>query len=334
MILNNPITLPASKLYSTMTTLIGDIRFAETLVPSDLVNELVAGSRIGQVDFGKGIVYTFKLDTQPVKDLTESSSALTITKPNVAQETIVIDNYKFIPISTSEVLARDSALSGQVVNTFLNFVMSLMTDTQQFYMYDEVNKLIQEWEPSKASQTIEITQIDTTGMVGAELQATLQWNASEIARVMRKTINNMKIKNDKFTDLDTYEAQDGQEYKVVSALTGKDFRTIVNDKYWTNFLADAMSSLYHSEKIGEMIPTDNFNLLPEDAMNEDNTTTIAWLGDKKKFAFADYYRITRAFADPSTLYTNYFYHFAYGMGIFKYAPCVKFVAKVVQPAQA
>ena len=292
----------------------------------------MSGSRIGNVDFGKGIVYTFKLDTQPVKDLSETSSALTITKPNVAQETIIIDNYKFVPVSISDVLARDTALSGQVVNSFLNFVMSLMTDTQQFYMFDEVNNLIQSWQPVKATQTVEITQIDTTGMTGTTLQSTLEWNASEIAKVIRKTLNNMKIKNSKYTDYDTYEDANGEVHKVVSALTGDNLRTIVNDKYWTNFLADAMASLYHSEKIGEMIPTQNFNLIPEDAMTEDNALTIGWLGDRNKFAFADFYKITRAFPDASTLWTNYFYHFAYGKGVFKYAPCVKFKAKIVQPS--
>lgn len=327
----NPITLPASKMISTMTSLIGDVRFNDTLKPSDIVNELVDSSRVGKVDFGKGIVYTFKVDTQPVKDLSETSTVTKITKPQLAQETIEIDNYKFVPISVSEILTRDAVLSGNAIDSFFSFVMSLLEDTAQFHLFDEVNELYQSWTPGQTSQTIQVDQIDTTGLSGLELNEALKWNATEIGRVMRKTMNNMKIKNAKYTDKDTYvDSNDGQTKSVVSALTGKDMKIVFNDKFYTNFLADAMASLYHSNEVGEMIPDGQKIILPEDAMSEDNTNTIAWLSHKDKFAMADFYAVTLAFRDASTTYTNTFYHFAYGVGVFKYAPGVKFVANVVQ----
>jgi hypothetical protein len=326
----NPITLPASKMLATMTTLIGDVRFNDTLAPSDLVNELVDSSRIGKVDYGKGIVYTFKLAPQPVNDLSEESSAFTITKPNVAQETITIDNYKVIPISMSEILSRDSALSGTTINEFFSFVMSLLEDTAKFYMYDVVNGLYQGWEPTQATQTILVDQIDTTGLTGADLNQALIWNSNEMAKVMRKTVNNMKIPNSKYTDVATYvDANTGDTESVVSALRTDDLKLVMNDKYWTDFMASSLASLYHSEKIGDMIPGDKFVLLPEDAMAEGNEDVIGWLSDKKKFAFADFYRVTLSILDPSTTYQNTFLHFSYGAGVFTYAPGVKFVANVI-----
>lgn len=328
----NPITLPASKMLATMTTLIGDIRFNETLGVSDIVNELVDSSRIGSVEYGKGIVNTFKLAPQPVNNLSETSSAFTITKPNVAQETIEIDNYKVVPISVSQILSRDAVLSGDSIQTFFSFVMSLLEETSQFHLFDVVNSLYQSWTPGQATQTIAINQIDTRSMTGEARNAALTWNATEIAKVMRKTLNNMKIPNSKYTDVATFtDANTGETENVVTALRTDDLKIVFNDTYYTNFLADAMASLYHSEKVGEMIPGDRFVLLPTDAMTLANDNTIAWLSAKNKFALADFYRVTLSILDPSTTYENSFFHFAYGAGVFKYAPGVKFVANYITP---
>lgn len=335
MIVLNPITLPASKMLATMTSLIGDVRFSDNIGVSDIVNDMVDSARIGKVDYGKGIVYTFKTGLQPTKDLTEVSSAFTITKPNVAQETIEIDEYKFVPLSVSEILTRDAFLNGNAIDTFFSFVMSLMEDTATFNMFDVVNDLYQSWVPGQPTQTIQVDQIDTTGLTGTELNSAIQWNANEMAKVMRKTVNNMKIKNSKFTDVAKYEdINTGEESSVISALRNDNLKLVINDKYWTNFLADTMASLYHSEKLGEMIPGDKFVLLPTDAMSEANANTIGWLSDKNKFAFADFYRVTMSILDPSTTYQNYFYHYSYGAGVFKYAPGVKFVANIITPDQA
>lgn len=331
-IVYNPITLPASKMLASLTTLLGEVRFNDTLGTSDIVNDLVDSCRVGKVEYGKGIVYNFKVDIQPVKDLSETSSVLTITKAQTVQETIEIDNYKFVPLSISEILSKDAFLNGNGVDTYFSFVMSLMTDTAQFYLFDLVNDLYQNWTPGQNSQTISIDQIDVSTLSGAERNEALKWNATEMAKVMRKTINNMKIKNNKFTDIAKYTVGD-QQKDVISALKNDDLKLVMNDEFWTNFLADAMASLYHSEKLGEMIPGDKFVLLPSDSMADKNSKTIGWLSDKMKFALADFYTIMLSFTDVSTLYTNYFYHFSYGLGVFKYAPGVKFVANVIEPAQ-
>lgn len=330
-----PYSLPVSKMISTMTTLLNEVRFTDSLAPSDIVNDLVDSCRIGSVDYGKGIVNTFKVDLQPIKDLSETSSAFTITKPQVAQEIIPIDEYKFVPLSVSELLSRDAVVSGNMLDTFFSFVMSLLDDTTQFYLFDKVNELYQSWTPGQASQTIEVRQIDTTGLTGADLNASLVWNSNELAKVMRKTMNNMKVKNSKYTDIATYtNTNTGEQANVITALKPDAFKFVVNDKYWTEFLATSMASLYHSEKIGEMIPANNLVLLPEDAMTQENATTIGWLSDKQKFALADFYKVVMSIVDPSTTYTNYFEHFANGCGVFKYCAGVKFVAKTITASEA
>ena len=324
----NPITLPASKVLSTMTTLIAEMRFKETLSPSDIVNDLVDSCRIGKVEYGKGIVHTFKVGLQPIKTLSETSSAFTITKPNVAQETIEIDTYKFVPLSTNDYLSRDAVINGNMISSFFEFVGSLMEDTAKFDLFDVANGLYQNWNPGQASQTIVIDLINPAGTTGADRQAIEQMNATKIAKVMRRTLNNMKVKNSKFTDVATYTDENtGETEDVVSCLDRDDLKIVFNDVFYTDFLGDAMASLYHSEKVGEMIPGENMVLIPEDAMSNDNKySVIAWLSSKDKFAIADFYAVTLSILDPSTMYENRFYHYSYGAGVFKYAPGVKFVA--------
>lgn len=331
-ILKNPITLPASKMLAAMTTLIGEIRYSDTLMATDVVDGLVDSCRIGNVDAGKGIVYNFKVDVQPVKDLSETSSVTTITKPNLAQETIVIDNYKFVPLSISDILAKDALVPGYSIDSFHEFVLSLLEDTAKFYLFDICNNLYQDWTPGKTSQSIEVPQVDVSALTGADLVAANQLNGAAVAKAIRKTLNNMKIKNTLFTDVTKYTAQDGSQKDVVSAIAGRDLKLVFNDKYYTDFLADTMASLFHAATVGEMIDAGQLLILPENAMATKNATTIAWLSDKMKFAMADFYKITRSFNDASTLYENYFYHFAFGAGVFQTAPGVRFVAKV-QAAQ-
>lgn len=325
--ISNPITLPVSKYLSAMTTLIADIRFHDTLSPSNIVRDLVDSTSVGNVDYGKGIVYTFKLDTLAVSDLTEVSSAFTINKPAIGQETILIDQYKKTSISTSEYLSRDAVVNGTQATNFFAFVMSLINDTHRFYMFDIMNNIVQNWTPGQATQTIEIPIKPIAGLTGADLNATKQYNATVIAETMRKTVNNMMIKNSQFTDVATYtDPNDGSTKNVVSALAYDDLKIIWNDNYYTDFLANAMASLYHNEEVGRMIPGTQILVLPTDAMTQNNATTIAWVTDKMKFAHADFYRFAMSILDPSTTYLNSFYHWSYGAGVFKYAPGVKFVA--------
>lgn len=326
----NPITLPASKMIATMTSLITDVRFSDTIAPSDIVNELVNSCRIGKVDYGKGIVNTTKLDLQPVNDLSETSSAFSINKPQVAQETIEIDTYKVVPISFSSILTADAVTSGDLLSSFYAFVMSLLDDTTTFHLYDVCNTLYQDWVPGQASQTIEIDQIDTTDLTGEDLNSAIKWNANNIAKVMRKTMNNMKVLNSKYTDVATYvNSKTQQATPVKTALRGSDLKTVFNDKYMTNIMADSLATLYHENKVGDMIPGENIIVLPEDAMASKNANVIAWVSDRKKFALADFYNVVLSLLDPSTTYNNTFEHFAYGAGVFKYLPGVKFVAKIV-----
>lgn len=313
-------TLPASKLLASITTFVNQLRFKDTLHSTNMVRDFVDNCKVGKVDSGKGIVFTFKKSLQPVNNLSTTSSVLTITPPNEAQEIIEIDNYKVIPLSVSRQLMYDAVPNGELVDTFLNYLYSLMEDTQKFYEFDQLVAELFAWTPTQATQTINIDQLDLTGLTGADLQGAVQWNASEIARVVRKTINNLAYKSTDYTDVAT----------TMTAVNKDQLRLIMNDTYETNFLADAMASLYHSDKVGEMLSGFTKDVLSESIFTANSQgTTIGFLFDKDKLAMADYYKLQMSFTDASTLFTNSFLHFAYGKGIFKNAIGIKFVANII-----
>ena len=331
-----PYTLPVSKFIKTMTALISEYRFNDSLSTNEIINGLVDSCYQGRVDFGKGIINTFKVDVQPVEDLTETSTVLKITKPQIVEEIITIDNYKKIPLSVSEVLTRDAFVGGYLINTFMSYVYDLLGTTKQLYMFDVVNGLYQNWIPTQPSQTITIDLIDTTGMTGSELKSTLEYNSTLIAKQLRLLANNMLIPNNAYTDYATYRNTNDNIDKPVkiNIKSRNDLKIVINDKFYTDFLGDAMASLYHAEKVGEMIPG-NIVLLPTSSMlNKNKDNVIGWVSSKNKFAYADFYELTLSFNDASTLYQNNFLHFAYGTGIFGYAPGVKIVANYVKPANA
>lgn len=313
-------TLPASQFLASITTFVNQLRFKDTLKATNMVRDFVENCKVGKVDSGKGIVFTFKKSLQPVNNLSTTSSVLTITPPQVAQEIIEIDNYKVIPLSVSRQLMYDAVPEGALVDTFLNYLYSLMDDTQKFYEFDQLVTELFAWTPTQATQLINIDQLDLTGLSGADLQGAVQWNASEIARVVRKTINNLAYKSTAYTDVAT----------TLTAVDKSQLRLIMNDTYETEFLANAMASLYHSDKVGEMLGGIQKDVLNEAIFKANSQgTTIGFLMDKEKLAMADYYKLQMSFTDASTLFTNSFLHFAYGKGIFKNAIGIKFVANII-----
>lgn len=313
-------TLPASQFLASITTFVNQLRFKDTLKATSMVRDFVDRCKVGKVDSGKGIVFTFKKALQPVNNLSTTSSVLTVTPPQTAQEIIAIDTYKVIPLSVSRTLMYDAVPRGELVDEFLNYLYSLMEDTQKFHEFDVLVAELFGWTPTQATQTISIDQYDLTGKTGADLKSAQEWNATQIAKVVRKTINNLANKSIKYTDVST----------TLTAVDKNQLRLIMNDTYETDFLADAMASLYHSDKVGEM-----FGDLEKDVLNEDLFTTanqgstIGFLLDKQKLAMADYYKLQMSFTDASTLWTNSFLHFAYGKGIFQNAIGIKFVANLI-----
>lgn len=313
-------TLPASKVLSSITSFVNQLRFKDTLYPTRIVNDFVDNCKVGKVDTGKGIVFTFKKALQPVNNLSATSSVLTITAPSVAQEIIDIDTYKVIPLSISRTLMADAVPNGTLIDTFLNYLYSLMEDTKVFHEFVVMTSELFSWTPVQAGQTISIDQYDLTGLTGADLDAAIRRNATEIAKVVRKTMNELAILSNNYTDVAT----------TYTSVNKDDLRLIMNDQYYTDYLADSIAALFHSDKIEDMMSGPILDELPYSIFAANSQgTTIGFLFDKQKLAMADYYKLQMSFTDASTLFTNSFLHFAYGKGVFANAIGIKFVANII-----
>ena len=83
-------TLPASQFLASITTFVNQLRFKDTLKATSMVRDFVDRCKVGKVDSGKGIVFTFKKSLQPVNNLSTTSSVLTITPPTGLEDKRII----------------------------------------------------------------------------------------------------------------------------------------------------------------------------------------------------------------------------------------------------
>lgn len=318
--------LPASKWLSNMTTLINNIRTHKNLTTTSKMNEIIDSVRDGNVDFGKGILNRFILAPQKVKDLAKTSSLLEVEEPAIGEEIITIDKYKTAKVSLNEIVSKDSFLEGQGFNTFLSEVSSILETTKNIYLYNEAKDLYLNWVPGQVTQTITIDLISEEGHTGSDLKAIKELNASTIAKKIRLIMNNMKTPSSIYTDSKQYtDPNDGEMKDVVTSIE-QEPSFMINDVFYSNYLADAKASLYHGEEVGNMLPG-KVKVMPEASMGEQSQTTIGWLYQDKKFALADFYNLEFSFFDGSNLYNHLMLHFSYGCGVFKYMPGVKLVAQ-------
>lgn len=321
------VSLPASKWLTAITTLINDIRFRRNLTTTETMNKVIESAKVGNVDFGKGIIYDVVLGRQPVSDLSETSSLLTIKKPALGQEVISIDNFKVIQLSLNEVLQRQSATGGDMVNSFLGYVRSVMDYTLNAHYYELVVGLINGWTPVQTKQTKSIEIADTSALAGDEARKAIKANTEKIFGEIRILSNNLQTPQNGYTDVATYtDPNDGTTKNIETCIDREDLVLYINDKYYTDYLKTA-SSLYHDEKLGGMLPN-KVVPIPEASITSANSSCVGWLCYEKKFAVADFYRLTQSFFDGSTLYENLFLHFAYGAGTFEYAPGIKIMTTV------
>ena len=319
-------TLPASAYLTSMTALINDLRIRENLKTTSTMNRLMESCYVGKVDFGKGIIYEALLGPQDVENLSTTSTALRIRKPAVAEEVIVIEDYKVIELSTSEVLGHDAVPSGDVLNRFLEGVKKVLTYTKNRYLFNICKGLFNGWSPVGANQTLTITLTDETGLTGDTLRKTKEANALLISEAIRKEIMKLTVPQNGYTDVATYtDPNDGTTKNVETCLDIEDISLFMSDDYWTPYLTTT-ASLYHDDKTNDMYPNKKI-VLPSGVLT--GATTIGYIAFDKKFAYADFYNLTMSFNDPSTLYNNIFLHFAYGAGVFQFAPGIKIVANYV-----
>lgn len=336
----NQITLPLGQMtpnltptsfINSLTALIGYVRAAKQFGVSGIVQGLIDGSRFGKVDFGIGKIRMTELDTLNESDLSRTSDLLTVELAPIGQENLQVDTYRRIKVSVSEPLAKQSGLSGYEVDSLLSLILGLLTTTATHNQYDRVVNLINSWVPA-TSQIVTIDLIDTTTLTGADLNQAQIYNARQIFKTIQLTVNKMLTRVAGLVDtaFQQYTAQDGTTVKPVrTALETDNLRMIMNDKFYVDMRADGLANTFNKSILEELQRGNRLDEIPSSRLTDQSIIGI--LGHHDKFSILDFYHIQHSFFDPSTLYTHYYLHYAFGMGIFGLAPAVVFKANYVTP---
>ena len=327
--LNGGYSLPASKWFSNVTSIVKYVRNVNNLKTTSKARKILESFYYDNVDYGKGIISTYLLGPVPVNDLQKESTLLTPVEAAIAQEIITIDKFKTAKVSNRDILTNDAYTNGESVSQMLAFIQSIPNYSLDRHMLlDVMIPELMNWVPGQESQKLEIDFISENGVNGADLQAIKTLNVNAFAKEIKKLINNMQIPNSKYTDIATYtDPNDGVTQRNVETSVEKEELVLyINDKYYTDLEADSLAKLYNKDEVSGMIP-ENIIVLPESLFSGGNENTIGWLVQKNKFSYADFYNIQFAFLDGSNLYNHLIVHKAYGSGTFKYRTGVKITEK-------
>jgi len=341
-IIRNPITLPFSNIVSSqaeigsITTLLAYHRARTGAPTSSRVSALVDGSLFQNVEFGSGVTNSVTLDLANERDWSRASTLTDVNDAAVGQETLFIDTFKVIELSVNEIMTRRTGVSANQIESLLSAIMQVLENTHAHNQFDRVVELYKNWI-ARPEQTVEILLKDTSTLTGLELNQTNEANMREVYKVMNETVEDMLILNNKYTDILDYEAQDGTMKSIRRSLSEDNMRLVLNSKANTLMIADGLAPIYNKTTLDSLKAGRRMDIIPQTKLNGTtipathfvDNEVIGYLHEEGKFALITMYKITRSFADPSNLFTNYWLHYAFGLGVFGLLMGVKFVARVI-----
>lgn len=321
-ILNLQIVLPVSQIGQVMTTLIANRRHNETLQKTGLMSSLVDAMTYDRVEFGKGIVRSQKLKRQPQNNLTKGSNPFELSEPNVGEEVIIIDNYKVIPLSTSDILTRDIGVNNAQISNYLSSVDALLQETKDMNLYKVALENILSWVPTSKQKKVVNQIINNNSADDVNIN---KINAQRIAKDIRNSIISLSRPSGDFIDVTSYKVDNIEIKDLETIATRDDLILFVNSEFNTNMIVDAYSTLYNFTKIQDIVGA--IIEVAVDDIPQEYKNVIAWIAHKDKFAIAYFYDTVLSIQNPSDTYLNKFMHYAYGTGVFKLLPCIQLIAE-------
>ena len=342
----NPQTLPFSQMVTSqaeigsITTMLAYHRARNGTQVSGRISSLIDGTMFKNVEFGSGVINSVTVDLAKESDWTRQSTLLDVNDAPVGQETLYIDTFRKIELSINEVMARQTGVAENQIESLLSAIMQTLENTHSHNQWQRVVDLYNGWVAS-TTQVIPVPLKATTGLVGADLNQTNEANMRMVYKVMQETVERMLVLSTDFTDIKQYEDQDGVLQPVRRSMAEDSMRLVLNSKYNTLMQADGLAPIYNQTTLASLkagrrldiitqmkIKDTAGNLPTAMTMTPVNNEVIGWLHENDKFALITFYLLTRSFADGSNLFTNYWLHYAFGMGVFGLLMGVKFVAQV------
>lgn len=309
------ITLQANKWLGALTNLIALATYADTL-QSGSVSRLIDSSEAERVPTGDGKVIRH-VDMPEVKDLEETSSLLTITKPTVGEQYIPVSAYKVVPLSINAYLLPQAFVDETQMASFVAYILSSMRAAKNAYIYGALLDEYQKWTPAQESQKITVNLKPTETLTGADLQMTKTYNSNTIAKALLNTLIEMEAPTSEYNDAKLTEIIDRGSLKLV-----------ISARYDIDLIVDTFSTLFDARRMEEDERWSETITIPAGQLKKHSIpdTVIGWLVDKKKIQFGYFYEVATSFFDASNLNTNHWLHFAYYMDEVKALPGVLITA--------
>lgn len=285
------------------------------------INELIDSSLVDAVKAGDS--YALRtIDTLKVKEYSDTSSILSVEKPDVDEQVLSTTDKKYIQLTLNRYIMQGAFADEYSLAECLAEMESMLEKTKAIYMYKKIVKAYEDWTPAQQSQTITIDLIDTTGMTGITLTESNKANALKLFQTIRKYAINIQAPSRKYNDIEFEEMYNADELIFVE---NEKFESLVN--------AYSFASLAQSEKLENVQLYRKSILIPQEQFNKTATqeNVVGWLVSEYKYQIAPRIEVATLFEDASTLNLNEFLHFWLISGMAQGLAGVKFVVNFVAP---
>lgn len=337
----NPITLPFSNLVTSqaeigsITTMLAYHRARNGTQVSSRVSSLVDGTLFQNVEFGSGVVNSVTLDLANERDWTRTSTILDVNDVAVGQETLFVDTFRVIELSINDIMAKQTGTATNQIEALLSAIMQTLENTHAHNQFNRVVELYKNWVP-RPEQIVKVELKDVTALTGADLNQQNESNMRVIYKAMNETVEDMLILSNNYTDEVSYTDQNDIVKPIRRSMSEDSMRLVLNSKYNTLMQADGAAPIYNQTTLTSLRAGKRLDIVAQSALSGAPVSikpidgdTIGWLHEEGKFALVTFYLLTRSFADGSNLFTNYWLHYAFGLGVFGLAMGVKMVVKLV-----
>lgn len=325
----NPITLGSSMLTSSITQMLNYMRVQSRINISPILTNIIDLARDANIEIGAGRTYTAEMEQTTVNTYSRTSTAFDITQIDLVQETIMIDTYKFITQSVNEVFTRDAVTSQSIIQSVISLFLGIINKTFTNYIYNEVMDTYNTFIAARvAAASTDLVTVDTTEvstLTGTELNDTRRANANAIFRAIRNQFFNMILPTTNYTQ----PVGTATTSNVTQIGSRDELTLLLNSKYAIDMDIDSLAVAFNMDKVEGRLGEFRIVTVPEPSLTTANF--IGMLQARHKVVLADFYRVMLSIVDPSTMFTNMFFHFAYVVGVLNQVPACIFVENAVAP---
>lgn len=311
------ITLSQNKYLGAITNLVAYAEVASTL-DRGAVGEFINSFQSRNVENGDGKVIR-SVDLTEAKDLDNTtSSLLAVNNPTVAEQYIGVTNFKVIPVTINQYLARGAFVDEGQLASFVAYIMTMMEASKVKTIADAILTELAKYTPTQTTQTVTVHMFDVSNVKDpVQREAGERYNAKALQKALINTMSAMAFPTSKYNDDSFTEIIDNKSLKL-----------IVKQSENTDMVVDSLAYLLNSDRITESQKWGETYAVPDEQFEgkDLDENVVAWLMDRNKIQFGYFYQVATAFFDDSNLNDNRWLHFSYYLDTVKALPAVVFKA--------